>query len=91
MNNELVALPIVGVLESLCASAEALRNGGTFYTPAEVAAILKVSRDTIIRKFADRPGVIDMGSPENGRKRQYRTLRIPDEALQRFIVESRVA
>jgi hypothetical protein len=62
-----------------------------FYTPSEVAEILKVSRDTVIRKFSGRAGVIDIGRSENGRKHQYRTLRIPKEALGRFIVESRVA
>lgn len=62
-----------------------------FYTPAEVAELLKVSRDTVIRKFSNQPGVIDLGSPESGRKRQYRTLRIPREALERFIIDNRVA
>jgi len=62
----------------------------TFYTAAEVAAMLKVSRDTVLRKFSTVPGVIDLGAPENGKKRQYRTLRIPHEALERFIMESRV-
>lgn len=62
-----------------------------FYTPTEVAEILKVSRDTILRKFSAVAGVIDMGTPEEGKKRQRRTLRIPREVLERFIVESRVA
>lgn len=62
-----------------------------FFTPAEVATILKVSRDTVLRKFASYPGVIDVGTAENKRKRQYRTLRIPREVLERFMIESRVA
>jgi hypothetical protein len=62
-----------------------------FYTPREVAEILKVSTDTVMRKFSTVPGVIDLGTPESRRKRQYRTLRIPHEVLERFIVESRVA
>lgn len=61
------------------------------YTPAEVAAVLKVSEDTIIRRFGDRPGVIDLGSPELvGRrkgKRRYRLLRIPQNVLDRFLTE----
>lgn len=73
----------------------ALRSGGAelplFYTVAEVAAILKISKDSVIRKFSTVPGVIDLGSPETGRKRQYRVLRIPREALERFIAENRVA
>ncbi len=62
-----------------------------FYTPKDVAEILKTSTDTVMRKFAGYPGVIDIGSAESGHKRRYRTLRIPKEALERFIVESRVA
>lgn len=63
----------------------------TFYTPKEVAEMLKVSTDTVLRKFSTVSGVIDLGSPENRKKRQYRTLRIPREVLERFIVENRVA
>ena len=61
-----------------------------FYTPADVASILKVSTDTVLRKFSDYPGVIDLGTPERKSKRRYRTLRIPREVLERFIVESTV-
>lgn len=61
-----------------------------FYTPQEVAAILKVSPDTVYRKFSDFPGVIDLGSPEERFKRRYRVLRIPREALSRFVTENRV-
>lgn len=61
-----------------------------FYTPTEVAEILKVSRDTILRKFSAVAGVIDLGTPEYGKKRQRRTLRIPREVLERFIIESRI-
>ena len=63
----------------------------SFYTAREVAAILKISTDSVIRKFSSLPGVIDLGSPEQGKKRQYRVLRIPREALERFILENRVA
>jgi hypothetical protein len=66
------------------------------HTPAEVAALLKVSEDTVIRRFGDLPGVIDLGSPElvgrkTGRKRRYRIIRIPRAVLDRFIVEHRIA
>ena len=62
-----------------------------FYTPKEVSEILKTSTDTIMRKFSDYPGVIDIGTAESGHRRRYRTLRIPKEVLERFVVESRVA
>jgi hypothetical protein len=56
-------------------------------TSVEVAAILRVSPDTIIRKFENRPGVVDLGSGEGRFKRRYRVLRIPRETLEKFIVE----
>jgi hypothetical protein len=62
-----------------------------YLTAAEVAAILKVSTDSIIRWFEKRPGVIDLGSAEGRFKRRYRVLRIPRETLEAFLVESRVA
>jgi transcriptional regulator GlxA family with amidase domain len=87
LNLETLSAPISGVVESMRAAAE---QPHSFYTPREVAEILKVSTDTVLRKFSTVPGVIDLGSPENNRKRQYRTLRIPYEVLERFIIESRV-
>lgn len=61
-----------------------------FLTVQEVAAILKISTDSVIRKFQDRKGVLDLGAPETRFKRWYRVLRIPRETLDKFIVESRV-
>lgn len=86
MNLETLYAPMPGVCESLSATADLSK----FYTPREVAEILKVSTDTVLRKFSAVPGVIDLGNPEDRKKRQYRTLRIPHEALERFIVESRI-
>jgi hypothetical protein len=61
-----------------------------YLTAAEVAAILKVSPDHIIKKFERLPGVIDLGSSEKRFKRRYRVLRIPRETLERFLIGSRV-
>ena len=58
-----------------------------YLTPEEVAAHLKQSTESIIRKFAGRKGVLDLGSPEGRFKRRYRVLRIPREALDRYILE----
>lgn len=33
-------------------------------TARDVAEVLKVSTDTVMRLFGDRPGCIDLGSPE---------------------------
>ncbi len=62
-----------------------------FLTAAEVARVLKISREQAARKFENLPGVIDLGSSESRFKRRYRVLRIPREVLQRFIVQARVA
>ena len=61
-----------------------------FLTPSEIAKILKISTDGVIRKFADRPGVVDLGREETRFKRRYRVLRIPREALEKFIIENRI-
>jgi len=51
----------------------------------EVSASLGVSTDTVIRRFAGLPGVIDLSRPATRRKRRYRTLRIPPETLRQFL------
>jgi hypothetical protein len=61
-----------------------------FLTPSEVAKILKISTDGVLRKFSDRPGVLDLGSEETRFKRRYRVLRIPREVLEKFIIENRI-
>ncbi|HEX3321945.1 MAG TPA: hypothetical protein VHR84_14650 [Terriglobales bacterium] len=61
-------------------------------TPAEVAALLKVSTDAVIRRFSTVAGVIDLGTEEDTRrrKRRYRILRIPRTVLERFLNENRI-
>ncbi len=67
--------------------------GKTLFTVKEIAAILKVSPEWVIRHFADRPGVLTFGSEEivsNKRsksKRRYRVLRIPRWTLHKFLSE----
>lgn len=61
-----------------------------YLTPKEAAAILRVSHDTVTKHFENRKGVLIIGTTEGLRKRRYRTLRIPREALESFIVENRV-
>ena len=58
-------------------------------TVTEVAAVLKVSEDTVIRRFSSVPGVVDIGTAEDFRrkKRGYRVLRIPRPVLEKFIME----
>ncbi len=61
-----------------------------FFTVVEVAKMLKVSGDTVRRRFENEPGVIDLGAPERY-KRRYRVLRIPAAVLNRFLHKKRVA
>jgi hypothetical protein len=61
-----------------------------FLTPTEVAAILKISTDSVIRKFETFPGVLDIGAKETRFSRRHRVLRIPRESLERYIVSVRV-
>lgn len=55
-------------------------------TVKEVANILRVSDDTVIRLFSKIEGVIDLGSPETRRKRRYRVLRIPKTVVEKFLI-----
>jgi len=58
-----------------------------YLTVAECAAVLKVGRDSVIRWFGNRTGVLKIGNPESRFGRKYVTLRIPKEVLEEFIVE----
>lgn len=62
-----------------------------YYTPSEVAGLLKLSKQTVIRQFENRPDVIKLGHGESRFKRRHWTLRIPREALDKFILEHRAA
>jgi hypothetical protein len=59
-------------------------------TPTEVAAILKVSTNTVISRFSGMAGVLLM--PDVVKKRRlrerYRQIRIPRYVLDRFIAEN---
>jgi|SRR6516164_7388908 hypothetical protein len=65
----------------------------SFFTPKQVAELLQVSEDTVLRRFANYPGVIDLGSAEDVRrhKRKRSILRIPREVLQRFLRQYAIA
>jgi hypothetical protein len=55
-------------------------------TVSEVAALLKVSEETVTRRFAGVKGVIDIGTPETPRKRRYRVLRIPRSVVEKYVL-----
>ena len=52
---------------------------------ATVAAILKCSPDTVVRRFGKMKGVVNLGSEETRNKRPYRVLRIPKHVVEKFI------
>lgn len=63
-----------------------------YFTPEQVAEHLQVSKDTILRLFANRDGVIDVAPPSTTpqfrrRRRPKRSLRISQSALERFLHE----
>jgi hypothetical protein len=60
-------------------------------TVREVSAILKISPESVTRRFQNLAGVIDLGSPETRFKRCYKVLRIPRPVLERFLHANRVA
>jgi hypothetical protein len=58
----------------------------TFYTPAEVAGVLKISPKSVIARFSGMQGVLVL--PDEGRRAQrerYRQLRVPKHVLDEFI------
>ena len=55
------------------------------FTVEEVAAQLRMSRDTVVRRFENEPGVLVITGPNASGKRRYRQLRIPKAVLDRFI------
>jgi hypothetical protein len=61
------------------------------FTVDEVASILSIGRDTVIRRFANEPGVIVDGNTETTReRRRYRQLRIPKAVLNRVLARKTV-
>ena len=66
-------------------------------TPTEVGHLLKLSAESVTRRFANMSGVHDLGSEEivgrHGRerpKRRYRMLRIPRHVLDKYLSETQV-
>jgi DNA-binding transcriptional LysR family regulator len=54
-------------------------------TVRQAAEILKLSPSAVSRRFAELPGVINLGTRETFSKRRYTLLRIPRAVLERFI------
>lgn len=56
-------------------------------TVKDVAEVLKVGEDTVVRRFAKVKGVIDLGVAETRHKRRYRILRIPKSLVEKYLGE----
>jgi hypothetical protein len=73
-------------LNAYLATAAGQKFATTHYTVAEVAALWKLSDDTIRRMFQEEPEVLVIEIPnKNPRfsRRRYRTLRIPEFVVER--------
>ncbi len=56
---------------------------GKIYSPRELAALWRLSENSIRRLFQDEPGVFVMGESSPRGRRGYTTLRIPEEIAER--------
>lgn len=54
-------------------------------TVRDVAAVMKCSKDAVVRRFAKLPGVIDLGRAETRSRRRSRVLRIPKAVLEKYL------
>jgi len=61
-----------------------------FLTVANVATILAVSEDTVLKQFGVLDGVIDIGTPGTIHRRRKRVPRIPRRTLERYISDRQV-
>jgi hypothetical protein len=61
-----------------------------YMTVREVARILRISEDSVLRKFVRVSGVIDLSDPPRHGRRPHRVLRIPRGVLARYLHEKRI-
>jgi hypothetical protein len=61
-----------------------------YLTVSDVAAILAVSDDTVLKQFGALDGVIDIGTPGGMHRRRKRVLRIPRRTLTRYLADRQV-
>jgi hypothetical protein len=65
-------------------------DAAEYLTPGEVAEILHVHKKTVMRRFANYPGVVDLAAPTPKRETHRRLMRIPRVVLTKFLYEHRV-
>ena len=52
---------------------------------AEISAALKISPDTVVRRFGELKGTVNLGTEETRGKRRYRVLRWPKHVIEKEI------
>lgn len=62
----------------------------TYYSVADVAQKMNLSKAFVRELFRERPGVLRIGAQGRRSKRDYLTLRIPESAVASFIAEASV-
>jgi hypothetical protein len=76
------------VKPNLAPMAEETSDPKLYWTPGELAEMLKLHLSTVIRLFQDEPGVLKLNKRRILRgSRPHVTLRIPDHVLQRKLRE----
>lgn len=56
-----------------------------FFSVKQLAEILGISPDSVVRKFSRLKGVVDLGSRGSLNKRRYRFLRFPRYLIERIV------
>ena len=70
----------------MATTQSATEIGSPFYTPTEIATVLKISPKSVISRFVGMAGVVLL--PDEGKRaarERYRQLRIPKHVLDKFI------
>jgi hypothetical protein len=78
------------ITDTTSGSSTAPRPLTEYLTVSDVAAILAVSDDTVLKQFGALGGVIDIGTPAGMHRRRKRVLRIPRRTLERYIADKQV-
>ena len=61
-----------------------------YFTVGEIAEILALSDDSVLKQFAGLDGVIDVGTAGGMHRRRKRLLRIPPRTLERYLADKQV-
>jgi hypothetical protein len=68
---------------ALLSDAASMGFAERHYSAPEVAAMWRLSQDTVRKIFENEPGVLVLGGNASRHKRRYTTLRVPESVLRR--------